>query len=295
MRISQLAVLAAALSAVALTGCASSQDAPQPPAGTEPGGSDEPEAAAGPTFSDNVRTPDGRTLSTTCWGDGPATVVFLHGLIMMQDGPGWAHAPELQDRLADDVTYCEYERANVGKSSSVDGPVPIEQTVDDLDAVLTQVAADGPVVLVGGSFGGLVALTYTGTHPESVDGVVLLDPSLPGSNALEEAMLPPEWRLAPDAWEESREKIDVYAADLLALDALDGIPQVPGAVFVTEEIELPPVAGADFLAGIRAQQQDVADRFSPGEVITVDAPHAMLSVVPDEITEAILDVVAAAG
>lgn len=49
----------------------------------------------------------------------------------------------------------------------------------------------------------------------------------------------------------------------VALEALDRIPRIPGAVFVTEEIELPPVAGADFLAAIRAQQQDVADRFSP--------------------------------
>jgi pimeloyl-ACP methyl ester carboxylesterase len=295
MRKARLLLLAAALaSAAALTGCAGGTAGPQPTPVPATGGSGDGDPGA-PTFSGDTRTPDGRTLFTTCWGDGEATVVYLHGLIMLQDTPNWAHAPELQERLADEVTYCEYERANVGKSSSVDGPIPIEQTVADLDAVLAQVQPDEPVVLVGGSFGGLVALTYAGTHPERVDGLVLLDPSLPGSNALEEAMLPPEWRLAPEAWEESREKVDVYAADIVALEALDRIPKVPGTVFVTDEIELPSVAGPDFLAGIRAQQQDVADRFSPGRLITVNAPHAMISVLPDEIAEAILDVVGAGG
>jgi pimeloyl-ACP methyl ester carboxylesterase len=295
MRNSQIPRLALAIVAVGvLAGCSAGTDVSQQ--ATAPTTSGSAEAAPGaPTFSGDTRTADGRTLSTTCWGDGEATVVYLHGLIMPQDGANWAHAPELQERLADQVTYCEYERANVGTSSSVDGPIPIEQTVADLDAVLAEVQPGGPVVLVGGSFGGLVALTYAGTHPEQVDGLVLLDPSLPGSNALEEAMLPPEWRLTTDAWEDSREKIDVYSADPVALEALDRIPQIPGTVFVTEEIELPPVAGDDFLAGIRAQQQDVADRFSPGELITVDTPHAMVPVVPDEIAEAILQVVDAAG
>lgn len=295
MRTPRIRGLAAAiLAAVALAGCSAGTDVSQQATAPTTGSSAGAESDA-PTFSGDIRTPDGRTLFTTCWGDGEATVVYLHGLIMLQDGPNWAHAPELQERLASEVTYCEYERANVGKSSSVDGPIPIEQTVADLDVVLAQLQPRAPVILVGGSFGGLVALTYAGTHPEKVDGIVLLDPSLPGSNALEETMLPPEWRLATDAWKESREKIDVYAADIVALEALDRIPQIPGAVFVTEEIELPPVAGADFLAAIRAQQQDVADRFSPGQLITVDAPHAMISVVADEIAETILELVGSAG
>jgi pimeloyl-ACP methyl ester carboxylesterase len=294
MRISQYSAVLAITAVLAGAGCATGADVAQRSSSPVSGsaGASDPD---GPTFSGDARTPDGRELWTTCWGDGDATVVFLHGLIMPQDGANWAHSPELRERLSDEVTYCEYERANVGKSTSLEGPVPLEQTVADLDALLTQVSSGGPVVLVGGSFGGLVALAYAGTHPDAVDGMVLLDPSLPGSNALEEAMLPPEWRLTPDAWNDSREKVDVYAADAVALQALERMPAIPGAVFVTDEIELPPVAGDEFLTAIRAQQQDVADRFSPGELITVDAPHAMIAVVPDEIAGAVLEVVAAAG
>ena len=36
-----------------------------------------------------------------------------------------------------------------------------------------------------------------------------------------------------------------------------------------------------------------AELIAPGEIITVDAPHAMVSVVPDEIADAVRDVIAA--
>ena len=295
MRITRRSRLTGAIVAtLALAGCSAGTDASQQSPDAASGGALESNSGA-PTFTGDSPTPDGRTLATTCWGDGATTVVFLHGLIMPYDGANWAHSPELQERLSDEVTYCEYERANVGTSSTVDGPIPIDQTVSDLDAVIAEVSAGGPVVLVGGSFGGIVALTYAGTHPDDVDGLVLLDPSLPGSNALEEAMLPPEWRLTPDAWNDSREKIDVYAADVVALQSLERLPVIPGTVFVTEEIELPPAAGADFLAAIRAQQQDLAARFSPGQLITVDSSHNMLPVMADQIADAVLDVVGGAA
>lgn len=246
-----------------------------------------------PSFQELVDVGDGRSVSVTCWGDASTIVVYLHGLIMPSDTAMWAHAPELRERLAPEATYCEYERANVGRSSSQAGPIPIEASLADLDSVLDAVGASSPVILVGGSFGGLVATVFTGTRPDRVAGVVLLDPSLPGSNAAEEQYLPPEYRLTADAWMDSAEKIDVYAADPLAVAALATIPSIPGTVFVTEHIDLPPVNADAFLAAVRAQQHDLAARFTPGEIITVDAPHTMLSVVSDEIADAVRGVIAA--
>lgn len=288
-------ILAASLAAIGvtvlagLTGCAADPTSERQPPTT-------PAAAAeAPSFDDLVEASGGRTLATTCWGDGSPTVVYLHGLLMPRDGAGWAHAPELRTRLRDEATFCEYERANVGRSSKQDGPIPIEDTLADLDAVLDGIEATSPVILVGGSFGGLVASTYAGTRPDRVAGVVLLDPSLPGSNALEAEYLPPEFRLTPEAWDDSAEKIDVFAADLVAVAALETLPAIPGTVFVTESMELPPANEEAFLAALRAQQADVAARFSPGELVTVDAPHAMVPVVPDEISDAIRAVIGEAG
>ena len=279
----------ALLTVLLLAGCAPGSAAPST-AGA--GSTAVPEA---PTFDALIDVGDDREIAASCWGDGEPTIIYLHGLIMPYDDANWAHAPELRERLLDESTYCEYERANVGRSSAQEGPIPLEDTLADLDAVLDGIGATSPVVLVGGSFGGIVASSYAGTRPDRVAGVVLLDPSLAGSNALEEQHLPPEYRLTPEAWNDSAEKIDVYAADLVALTALDSIPRVPGTVFVTEHIELPPVNTEAFLAAIRAQQQELADRFSPGELVTVDTPHAMIAHVPDDIAAAILGVIEAAG
>lgn len=64
------------------------------------------------------------------------------------------------------------------------------------------------MVLVGGSFGGLVAYSYEGMHPENVAGVALLDPTLPDEPALERAFLTPDMWLPAESWRDSAEKID---------------------------------------------------------------------------------------
>lgn len=114
----------------------------------------------------------------------------------------------------------------------------------------------------------------------------------PGTNAAEEQYLPAEYWLSPDAWMDSTEKIDVYGGDEVAVAALERIPPIPGTVIVTEHIDLPPVNMDAFLAAVRTQQHDLARRFTPGKIITVDTPHAMISVVPDEIADTIRRVIA---
>jgi pimeloyl-ACP methyl ester carboxylesterase len=49
----------------------------------------------------------------------------------------------------------------------------------DLVARFIQEVVGRPAVLVGNSMGGMVSLLMTGTHPELVEGLVLIDPSIP--------------------------------------------------------------------------------------------------------------------
>lgn len=194
--------------------------------------------SAAPTrawFDGSVDVGAGRTVNATCWGAGETAVIYLHGLIQPDDAVSWAHAPELQSRLSPEATYCEYERANVGRSSDRGGPVSVTESVADLRALIEQLDLSTPVVLVGGSFGGLVAYTYAGTHPADVAGVVLLDPTLPDELALD-ALVPEQWRLTSEAWRDNAEQLDVYGAYAVAQAALAGIPRVPGTVLVTEEL-----------------------------------------------------------
>lgn len=239
---------------------------------------------------------NGRSVSASCWGSGSPAVILLHGMIMQGDSDEWAHSPELQQRIAPATTYCEYERVNVGNSSKVDGPFPVTDTVADLNGLIQGLGLASPVVLVGGSFGGLVAYTYAGTHPDDVAGVVLLDPTLQSEDEIEKALLPESMWLAHEAWKDTREQIDVLGAYPIAREALAGIPTVPGTIFVTESLEAPdPASSEAFRAGIRQMQADLIAHFDPSETITVDAPHAMLPIVPDDIAAAVIRIVEAAG
>lgn len=286
----------ALLAASALVaGCAASE----PPAGPSGGAEANPVTpsadgyAVEPWFDGMVEVAAGRQLDATCYATGSPAVINLHGMIQLADSVSWAHSPQMQRRLGAETTYCEYERTNVGNSSKRAGPIPVSETVADLHALIQELELPTPVVLLGGSFGGLVAYTYAGTHPGDVAGVVLLDPTLPDELALDHAFLTEDLWLTEDAWQSTTEKIDSFGAFDIAQAALDGIPSVPGTIFVTEHLWAPPGEHAEpFRQAVRDQQQALIERFDPPKTITVDAPHAMMSVVPDDIAAAVLEIVA---
>lgn len=258
------------------------------PSPTEASDSDE----VAPRLEKRVRVAGVRELSATCYGTGTPTVIFLHGLIQPTDSASWAHAPELWERVGSKTRYCEYERANVGSSSPRKGPIPVTEAVADLHAVINGLGLETPVVLLGGSFGGLVAYTYAGTHPDAVAGVVLLDPTLQDELRLERDFIEKDQRLTKDAWRSNAEQIDTYGAYAIAQAELDGIPRVPGTIFVTRELWAPEGKNAaPFKKAVRDQQAALIARFEPHKTVTVDAPHAMMSYVPDEIAQAVLEIV----
>ena len=67
-----------------------------------------------------------------------------------------------------------YDRAGYGASDAA--PVDLDLQLDDLVAVL-EVAGPGPCVMVGHSWGGLLAQMVTWARPELVTGLVLVDPA----------------------------------------------------------------------------------------------------------------------
>src|SRR5690606_34553013 len=78
---------------------------------------------------------------------------------------------------------CAYDRAGYGWSE--DGPAPrdLDTLVGELDALLANAGVEGPYVLAGHSFGGLVALAFAQRTQDDVRGVALLDSSHPGQLA----------------------------------------------------------------------------------------------------------------
>jgi pimeloyl-ACP methyl ester carboxylesterase len=127
-------------------------------AGLVPGGANRGELDRG-----------GRALRWVEAGAGPGPVVVL-GTGLGEMSLDWI--PVLP-ALAAAGRVVAYDRAGLGASDPV-RPLTLEHEVEDLAAVL---AALGPAVVVGHSWGGLLAQLVSFRYPERVAGLVLVDPS----------------------------------------------------------------------------------------------------------------------
>jgi pimeloyl-ACP methyl ester carboxylesterase len=116
----------------------------------------------------------GRMLRWVESGTGTATVVLIAG----RNDTALSWGPVLA-ALAGRVHAVAYDRAGLGDSDP-DIKIPsAERSVADL-ARLISVVSRGPCVVAGHSYGGLLALVLAARHPDSVAGLVLVDPALPG-------------------------------------------------------------------------------------------------------------------
>lgn len=125
-------------------------------------------------------------------------MVFLHGLWQPADV---GDMPEkyfqgLGRSLGERTRWCLYHRANVGKSGQANQPRTAADSVRDMRALLGAAAIDGPYLLVGGSFGGLVATMYAATYPDDVHSMVLLDATLPTDGDVDLLISPPRSNLS---------------------------------------------------------------------------------------------------
>jgi pimeloyl-ACP methyl ester carboxylesterase len=107
-----------------------------------------------------------------CTGTGSPTVILEGGI--GASALGWWN---IQPTVAASYRTCSYDRAGYGWSA----PGPSGRTVDVLvDELRTALAGGGitpPYILVGHSFGGLIAQHFAATHADEVAGLVLVDSS----------------------------------------------------------------------------------------------------------------------
>jgi len=76
-----------------------------------------------------------------------------------------------------DIRTCAYDRAGWGWSEPGPGPRTITQEVFELHSLLRAAAISGPYVMVGHSYGGLLARRYAALYGSEVVGMVLVDPA----------------------------------------------------------------------------------------------------------------------
>lgn len=139
--------------------------------------------AAGPpvplpaTVTDDADLPRmevaGVTLHARAEGpeDAPVIVV-LHG------GPGGDHRSLLPlAGLADSHRVVFYDQRGAGLSERVpDAALTFEAHLDELDALVDAVSPAAPVVLIGHSWGAILATAYLGVAPRRVADAVLIEP-----------------------------------------------------------------------------------------------------------------------
>jgi pimeloyl-ACP methyl ester carboxylesterase len=114
------------------------------------------------------------SIGSGLWPEGNTmrerpTLVFVHG------GPGFDHSyfKPFFGALADEMQIVFYDQRGNGRSDlSSRAFWNIDVWADDLNRFLTVLGIVRPIVL-GNSFGGMVAQRFAGTHPDRLSGLIL--------------------------------------------------------------------------------------------------------------------------
>ena len=104
---------------------------------------------------------------------GP-TVILDAGIASFSPHWHW-----VQTEIANTARVVAYDRAGLGWSDPGPGPNDVQQSARELHAALAIAGIEGPYVVAGHSYGGLVSRAFADLYPDEVVGMVLVDASHP--------------------------------------------------------------------------------------------------------------------
>ncbi|HEX8803707.1 MAG TPA: alpha/beta fold hydrolase, partial [Acidimicrobiales bacterium] len=104
---------------------------------------------------------------------GADTVVMIHGMLVDNLSSLYYTLAPVLAREGMDVLL--YDLRGHGRSERTPSGYTVDRTVADLVGLLDALDVDGPVHLLGNSFGALVALETALAHPDRVRGLVLVE------------------------------------------------------------------------------------------------------------------------
>jgi pimeloyl-ACP methyl ester carboxylesterase len=112
----------------------------------------------------------GRSLYLECVGSGSPAVVLEAGA-----GAGAVAWRDVQPEVGRRTRTCAYDRAGVGNSVAPPGMRDARDEIADLRRLLGRARIDPPYVLVGHSYGGVLARVFASLRPMETAGLVLID------------------------------------------------------------------------------------------------------------------------
>jgi pimeloyl-ACP methyl ester carboxylesterase len=162
----------------------------------------------------------------------------------------------------------------VGRSDSDPGRHTGADSVGDLHALLEVAGVPGPYLLVGFSFGGLLAIMYAGTYPDQVMGLVSLDGSLPTDDQVDQLVPADERARVLAEQEANQERVEFYPTVDQAKALVAKVPDVPVTYLAARPVELPTNWPVEHMrAFIAAKQVQFTKSVPNGRLVEVQSSH----------------------
>lgn len=105
-----------------------------------------------------------------CTGEGTPTVILEAGL-----NDFFVSWSKVQPEVSKVTRVCSYDRAGLGWSGASPYPRTSDVMAEELHTLLRNTGIEGPYILVGHSFGGIVLRQFFDQYPGEVAGMVLVD------------------------------------------------------------------------------------------------------------------------
>jgi len=268
-------------------------------------------AAGNEDFAGLVDIGGGRKMYLECEGVGSPTVVLISGTRGAHDD--WTHLIDptgpARARKANELAVfpqigrftrvCAYDRPGTTlfddkrtASTPVRQPTTAQQGVADLHALLIEAKEAGPYVLVGHSWGGLIARLFASTYLNEVSGLVLVDPA---SEILKSSLTPAQWATYIEATKKLIGSNDLEAPDHeRSLNLLHGSPQLramPVIVITSDKRFDFGAGGAETWPAWRTAQDRLAKLLNAKHVTDTNSGHAIQMEQPQLVIDAIHQVV----
>jgi pimeloyl-ACP methyl ester carboxylesterase len=263
----------------------------------------------------------GRWLYLDCQGSGSPTVFIIPGkgsyaeawnVVVPSDDPIRSSHYDVIDRaelgrsptatlptLARTTRACAYDRPNTrpdgfDRSTPVRQPHSIQQDVDDVVKLLAAAHLSTPLVVVGHSYGGMIADLLARTHPGLVSGLVFVDPTSEFLPRLGRPDQDAEFERAARAPTPEPDGEGFLAADaFIRFKAAPLLPKVPTTVLSADRspppVDLTPRNYTKYQ--IHRSNSLLAETLATENVIVADSGHNIMLYQPKLVADQIIAIV----